>query len=159
MTRERARVLVVAVAYGKMGYVLLIDGVLKDWHCSRDASLEPTRGRSLLRKTIARLEPDLVVIEDPRVQSRKYGTSVSVLHALTQELADSATPHVLVVRQQFYANKYDEAKALAKRFPTIAPWLPVSPKIWEAEPTNTIYFEALSMAMQVLDGDAGQLSG
>lgn len=155
MTRERKRVLTVAVAYGKLGYVLLIDGVLKDWHCSREASLMPTRGRSLLRKTIARLEPDLVVIEDPHGPSRKFGTSRDVLLALAQELIDGAVPHVRVTRKQSHANKYDEANALATRFPVIAPWLPHAPRIWESEPTNTIYFEALSMAVRVLQ-DPGQ---
>jgi hypothetical protein len=151
MTTERARVLAVAVAYGKLGYVLLIDGVLKDWHCSREASLEATRGRSFLRKVIARLEPDLVVIEDPHGRTRKFGTSREVLLALAQELTDSATPHQRVSRKQGFANKYVEAEALTKQFPEIAPWLPHTPRIWESEPTNTIYFEALSMAVTALE--------
>lgn len=151
MSTERMRVLALAVAYGKLGYVLLIDGVLKDWHCSREASLEATRGRSLLRKVIARLEPDLVVIEDPHGGTRKFGKSRDVLLTLAQELTDSATPHQCVTREQSFANKYVEAEALAKRFPEIAPWLPNTPKIWESEPANTIYFEALSMAVTVLE--------
>ena len=151
MTTERKRILTVAVASGKVAYVFLIDGKLKDWHCSRAASLSASKGRSLLRRAVARLEPDLVVTEDPFKPTRKSGGSKDVLFALVQELTDSATPHHLVQRDQQFANKYDEARALAKRFPAIAPWLPKTPKIWEAEPVSAIYFEALSMAVLIID--------
>jgi len=152
MTIERKRVLAVAVASGKLAYVFLIDGRLKDWHCSRVASLSPPRGRSLLRTAGGRLEPDLVIIEDPFKPTRKYGSSKEILHALAQELMENATPHRLIQRDQQFANKYVEAQALAKRFPGIAPWLPKTPKIWEAEPVSAIYFEALSMAVLIIDG-------
>ena len=151
MTADRKRLLAVAVASGKMAYVFLIDGTLKDWHCSRAASLSPPNGRSLLRNAVARLEPDLVITEDPFKPTRKYGSSKEILHALAQELVDSATPHRLVQRDQQFDNKYEEAQALAKRFPGIAPWLPKTPKIWEAEPVSAIYFEALSMAALTVD--------
>ncbi len=152
MTSKRKRVLSVAAASGKVAYVFLIDGRLKDWHCSRAASLSPPMGRSLLRRAVARLEPDLVVSEDPFKPTRKYGSSKEILHALAQELIDCATPHHLIQRDQQFANKYVEAQALAKRFPAIAPWLPKTPKIWEAEPVSAIYFEALSMALPIIDG-------
>jgi hypothetical protein len=151
MTAERKRVLAVAVASGKVAYVFLIDGKLKDWQCSRAASLSATKGRSLLRRAVARFEPDLVATEDPFKPTRKSGSSLEILNAVVQELTDSATPHRLVQRNQQFANKYDEAQALAKRFPAIAPWLPKTPRIWEAEPVSAIYFEALSMAVLVLD--------
>ena len=151
MTTERKRVLAVAVASGKVAYVFLIDGRLKDWHCSRTASLSGPKGRSLLRRSVARFEPDLVVTEDPFKPTRKSGSSKDVLFALVQELTDSATPHHLVQRDQQFANKYDEARALTKRFPAITPWLPKTPKIWEAEPISAIYFEALSMAVLIVD--------
>ena len=152
MSTDRKRLLAVAVASGKVAYVFLIDGKLKDWHCSRAASLSPPKGRSLLRRAVARLEPDLVVTEDPFKPTRKYGGSKEILHALAQELIDSATPHHLVQRDQRFANKYEEAGVLSKRFPGIAPWLPGTPKIWEAEPVSAIYFEALSMAVAIVDG-------
>jgi hypothetical protein len=151
MTTERKRVLAIAVASGKVAYVFLIDGKLKDWHCSRAASLSAPKGRSLFRRAVARFEPSLVVTEDPFKPTRKSGCSLEVLNALVQELTDSATPHYLVQRDQQFANKYDEAQSLAERFPTIAPWLPKTPKIWEAEPVSAIYFEALSMAALIID--------
>ena len=151
MTTERKRVLAIAAASGKVAYVFLIDGKLKDWHCSRAASLSTPKGRSLLRRAVARFEPSLVVTEDPFKPTRKSGSALQVLNALVQDLTDSATPHHLVRRDQQFANKYDEAQALADRFPAIAPWLPKTPQIWEAEPVSAIYFEALSMAALIVD--------
>jgi hypothetical protein len=139
------------VASGKVAYVFLIDGKLKDWHCSRAASLSAPKGRSLFRRAVARFEPSLVVTEDPFKPTRKSGSALQVLNALVQDLTDSATPHHLVQRDQQFANKYDEAQALADRFPAIAPWLPKTPQIWEAEPVSAIYFEALSMAVLIID--------
>ena len=156
MTTDRRRILSIAIASGKMAYVFLIDGQLKDWQCSRGASLASPKARSLLRTAMARLEPDLVVTEDPFLPTRKYGKSVEVLRAFVQELTDSAVPHKLVRRDHDFANKYEEAQALAKRFPPIEPWQPKSPKIWEAEPINTIYFEALAMAANVMDSKETQ---
>jgi hypothetical protein len=100
---------------------------------------------------VARFEPSLVVTEDPFKPTRKSGSALQVLNALVQDLTDSATPHHLVQRDQQFANKYDEAQALADRFPAIAPWLPKTPQIWEAEPVSAIYFEALSMAVLIID--------
>jgi hypothetical protein len=151
MPGERRRVLAIAVAYGKMASVLLIDGRLKDWQCSREAGLAVTKGRSFLRLAVQRYSPDLVIIENPHGPTRKSGIARSVLYALAQELEDSGTAHLLVRRIQPFANKYEEARALAQRFPEIKPWLPHTPKIWDSEPIETIYFEALSMAVAVLD--------
>jgi len=98
---------------------------------------------------IARHEPDLVVIEDPFGPTRKYGTSLGILYAIAQDLGDSAVPHRLVKREQAFANKYVEAQDLAQRFPQLAPWLPKSRLLWETETTETLYFEALAIALNV----------
>ena len=147
MTFDRHRVLSLAVASRKIALVFMIDGQLKDWRHSRAGGSSATKGRSFLRVAIARYHPDLVVIEDPNGSTRKYGRSHAILLSLAQELRDSATPHVLGTRYQGYANKYEEAAMLAKRFPEIAPWLPKRPRIWETEPTEMIYFEALALAL------------
>ncbi len=134
-----------------MAFAFLIAVNLKACSCSHPASLSAPKGRSLLRSAVARFEPSLVVTEDPFKPTRKSLSSLQVLNALVKELTDSAIPHHLVQRDQQFANKYDEAQALADRFPAIAPWLPKTPKIWEAEPVSAIYFEALSMAALIID--------
>ena len=53
-------------------------------------------------------------------------------------------------------NKYEDAKALAERFPELLPWGPKKRRIWEPEPRNTIYFEALALALQIIDRGEGE---
>ena len=151
MTTERPRVLAVAVASRKIAYVLLIAGHLKDWRISRAGGMSAPKGRSFLRKAIALHAPDLVVIENPHGPTRKYGTPLQILLAMAQDLDDSATPHRLVTRVQAYANKYDEAAALVEQFPEISPWQPKTRRFWDPEPTETIYFEALALAVAELE--------
>ncbi len=142
---KRHRLLSVAVASRKIAFVFLIDGCLKDWQLSRAGGMSAPKGRSFLRTAIAQCKPDLVVIENPYGPTRKYGRPHEILLAMAQDLADSTTPHRLVMRAQAYANKYEEAAALAKQFPEIAPWLPKPRRIWDNEPTEMIYFEALAL--------------
>lgn len=154
MTIERPRVLAVAVASRKIACVFLIDGKLKDWLLSRVGGMSAPKGRSFLRMAIAQYQPDLVVIENPFGSTRKYGTSREILMALAQELEDSGVPHRLVTRKQAHGNKYEEAAALVEQFPEIAPWLPKPRRLWDNEPTEMIYFEALALAMvSVNDAD------
>ena len=54
---------------------------------------------------------------------------------------------------QLYANKYDEAEALAERFLEMKPWLPKRRTLWDEEPRLTIIFEALSLALRALQQD------
>ncbi|MGR3290716.1 MAG: hypothetical protein ACU0C9_05920 [Paracoccaceae bacterium] len=138
-----------AIASGKIACVFLIDGELKDWQCSRAAAKSVTKARSFVRMITATFEPDLVILEDPHGPTRKGGTPRDVLYALAQDADDAGLPSVLVARAQMFANKYEEAQALAKKYPFLKGWIPKEPKIWEGEPIDTIYFEALSMVEQV----------
>ena len=99
-----------------------------------------------MRMAIAQYKPDLVVIESPYGPTRKYGKPHEILLAMAQDLTDSAIPHRLVNRVQAYNNKYEEATELAKWFPEISPWLPKTRRLWDNEPTEMVYFEALAMA-------------
>jgi hypothetical protein len=145
MMIERPRVLAVAVASRKIACVFLIDGCLKDWQLSRSGGMSAPKGRSFLRTAIARFRPDLVLIENPYAPTRKYGQPRAILLAMAQDLADSAMPHRLVNRKQAYSNKYKEAAALSERFPEISPWLPNTRRLWDNEPAEMIYFEALAL--------------
>ena len=60
----------------------------------------------------------------------------------------SSAVTVSLTREQNQPNKFAEAAALAERFPDLAAWLPRRPKLWEREPRNLVYFEALALAVQ-----------
>lgn len=153
MTTDRKRVLALAVAYNRIGCVFLIDGKLKDWRHSRAAGKSVSKAKSFLRMAVGRYEPDLVTMEDPYRETRKHGRSLSVLQALAQDLADGTVPHRLVMRNRPFTNKYDEAADLAKEYPELTPWVPRKPKIWEAVPPETIYFEALALSLTAFEDE------
>ena len=60
---------------------------------------------------------------------------------------------LLVTRRFEYRNIYEEAAAIARRYPTLKHKLPKKPRIWETEPRRIIYFEAMALALAVLDDE------
>jgi hypothetical protein len=64
---------------------------------------------------------------------------------------------VAVARECCYANKYVEADALAERYPDIAAWKPKKRRFFDNEPRNTVLFEALALADEVLLKSNNQL--
>ena len=57
-----------------------------------------------------------------------------------------------VAREQEYANKYEEAAALGEQFPDLAPWVPKKRRFFDNEPRNTVLFEAVALALSILNG-------
>ncbi|MEP0313230.1 hypothetical protein [Hyphomonas sp.] len=152
----RLRVLAIAVASGRMGYVFFSGDRLCDWGIARQASKSPKLAEAQARVWIKRLRPDVVVTEKIDNGSRKGDRTKRVIKAVTKA---ASAPHILdvvVPRIRSFKNKYDEAMALVDRFPELDTWVPRRRRIWEAEPRTTIYFEALALALVVIDGDQGQ---
>ena len=64
---------------------------------------------------------------------------------------------VSVIREQAYANKYEEAEAIAGRYPELQTWLPKKRRFFENEPRSTVIFEAMALALIILRDPARQL--
>lgn len=145
------RVLSVAVATGRIGYVFMYDGQLRDWGLSRKASGSTRMARKQVCRWFDQLNPDIVVTEDPSARSRKGVHAKAIMEAIVRVAEKRQIQTITVTRQRVFQNKYDEAARLAGRFPEIAPWVPPKRRIWQSEPRNTIYFEALGFAAAVID--------
>ena len=148
MPVKRLVVLALAARHGRVGYVLLIDGVPKDWRLSRMASQCSRLATARLEGWIGRYDPDAIVLEDYRSAGRKSRKTQAILKALHRAARKSSAVTVSLTREQNHPNKFAEAAALAERFPDLAAWLPRRPKLWEREPRNLVYFEALALAVQ-----------
>ena len=148
MPVKRLVVLALAARHGRVGYVLLIDGAPKDWRLSRRASQSSQSATICLENWINRFDPDAIILEDYRTAGRKSGKTQAILKALYRAASNSSAVTVAHAREQHYPNKFAEAQALAERFPDLAAWLPRRPRIWEREPRNLVYFEALALAAQ-----------
>ena len=96
-------------------------------------------------------QPQLLVTERIPKDSRKGDNTRALINAISKAGQDADIKWGLVDRVQPYKNKYEEAGALAARFPELQRRLPKTRKEWESEPRQTILFEALSMGLLVLD--------
>ena len=148
------RILAFAVATGQTATVFVVDGKLMDWQMWREATGCPTRTRSELRVMIAKLNPTLIISEDPDgPKCRKRGKSLKLLRVLVQAAADEPVTHLKLERPRRYENRYEEAEALCRRFPEIAAWCPKKVKSYESEPRSLTYFEALAYVAEVLEAN------
>ncbi|MEM7172291.1 MAG: hypothetical protein AAF530_19135 [Pseudomonadota bacterium] len=143
-----------AVGTGRIGYVFLVDGKLRDWRLSKKASKSPERAAKQAKIWINNLEPDVVVTERIGEHSAKSARTRALIDAITDIDVGRKLLNVKAKRVCSAANKYEEATVLGEQFPEIQAWVPKKPRIWETEPRNTVYFEALALALQVF-GPAG----
>lgn len=148
MPGKRLVVLALAARHGRVGYVLLVDGEPKDWRLSHLASQSSRLASGQLEGWLGRYDPDAVVLEDYRKAGRKSRKTQMILKALQRTSIRSGAVTVALERKQPYPNKFIEARELAERFPAFSAWVPKRPKLWQREPRNLVYFEALALLTQ-----------
>ena len=151
MSTNVRNVLSVAAATGKVGYVFLIDGEPYDWGVSPKASRSPKLTHQHVTEWIDYYQPQLLITERIGPHSRKKDVSRALVNAVWKAAQDAEIRWACVDRIQKYQNKYVEAHALAERFPELKEWLPKTRRLWESEPRRIIIFEALSMALSMVD--------
>jgi hypothetical protein len=148
---RRLKVLAVAVATGRIGYVYLIGDRLKDWGLSRKASLSPALAAQQSEKWISEFEPDVLVTENVAATSSKSSRTRTLIESIQRVAANATLLDVSVPRVQLFKNKYEEAKHLGERFPEMSLWVPRMRRLWEPEPRTTVLFEALALALVVIE--------
>lgn len=149
---KHLKILSIAAASGRIGYVFFVGRKMTSWGISRKASKTPALAAEKTQQWIKTMNPDVVVSEKITKTSTKGERSKSLISAILRTASEHYLLDVAVKREQAFQNKYLEAQALAKEFPEIQPWVPKKPRIWQTEPRNTIYFEALALAKVILNG-------
>lgn len=155
---ERLRLLSVAVASGKIGYVLFVGNQPMDWGISRKASQNVEAARDYSKTLIVRFRPEVIVTEHLDTRCRKGAKSKMLIGAIATLVSDADCLDVTVPRWHTYQNKYEEAEALAATWPALRARLPKPPRIWETEPRSTILFEAASLAKVIFDDPTERLA-
>ena len=146
------RVLSVAAAYRRVAYVLLSERKLADWRISEKAALSPENASSLAQSWIKKLRPEIVVTERTATAKKKGDGTKALISAIAKVAAeDSQVFDLSLSRSQPFTSKYEEAQALADLYPEIAPWVPKKHRFYDNEPRNTVLFEALALAHQILN--------
>lgn len=143
------KVLSVAAATGRVAYVYLEDGIPRRWGMSRKAAKDTQNAARIVQSWIDDCSPDLMISESPKTAVRKGLCIKSVLETIGCLFDKAEGLNVQMTRHQSYQNKFDEAKALAGKYPTLRHLCPQQPPIWMPEPRNTSYFEALSLVEQI----------
>ena len=143
------KLLAIAVATGRIGYVYFIGDALRDWGISRRASRSPALAAAKAQAWITTLKPDVVVSERPDTARHKGAQSKALMEVISKIAADAPVLDIAVERKRNFRNKYAEATELAKRYPELLPWLPRVRRLWEPEPRNMIYFEAMALAENI----------
>lgn len=151
MRNEYRNVLAIAAASTKLGHAFLIDGTPFDWGTSKESSGSPRQAYRYTQKKIAYYRPELLVTELVTDTSKKGQYSRSLINMVAKAAQDADVQWCLVAREQTYANKYQEAQALALRFPELKPSLPGPRKWWQTEDQRMIIFEALALGLNVTD--------
>ena len=152
-------VLAVAVASGKVGYVLLHNGTLQDWGITVKAAKNGSELVGFVQNLINEFRPDVVVSEDCVQGCRKGANTKRLIRSIAELASHNAVLDVSVERPHSFQSKYEEAEVLAKRHPEITGYLPSRKRrIFDFEPRSMVLFEALALAEQVISSSPGHLS-
>jgi len=150
MASNAPAVLSIAARSGRIAYVFFGRSELKAWSTSRKGSKNARAAFAVVGSWIAQFVPDIIIVEDYRTATRKGRNTKAIIRAIENVAKNTSAGICVVDRQQMFKNNIDEARQFAKQYPEIKAWVPDRPKLWESEPRNIIYFEALALAKQAL---------
>lgn len=153
------KVLSIAVASGRAGYVFLDGTQLLDWGITVKAVKEPTELIAFVQELINTLQPDVVVTERCDETSKKGKRAQKLITSVTELASHNYVLDVSVPRPRGFRTKFEEAKDLASRHPELTGYLPRRKRrIFDFEPRSMIVFEALALAEAVIHGPPEQLA-
>lgn len=155
---ERLRVLAVAAASRRVGYVFLIGARLVHWKVNERAAKSPVEAASALQCWINDLRPDVIVTEKIDDGFNKGARTRAVTMAFASTAANNYLLDVSVAPSREHASRHEERLALIRLYPELQPWLPRKRRAFDPEPRNTVLFDALSIALQVLNRPSTNLA-
>lgn len=147
-----------AIAYRRIGIVVLKDGQLQHWEIAKAAYDDLDKLKSLIVSLIDAHQPAVIVVEKTGDQCRKGVETQRRIAAITNLAEQQGKLVMAVPRKHDFQNKYEEAEALAMRYPDLAPWVSEQVPCWENEPRRMILFEALAMTDGVMNGPTTDLA-
>lgn len=144
------KIMSIAVSSGKVGMVMFANKNLTVLKTSKKASKSTDNAKRQIQNWIDKYQPDCLVTEKLDAQSRKHGRTPDIISAMCEVIQTKPILHIEAIRQHEHKNKYEEAKDLSGRYPLLGKYLPSKRKIWEAEDSKMMLFEAVSNAEEVV---------
>jgi hypothetical protein len=152
-------ILSIAVASGKAGFVFMHDGKLQDWGITVKAAKTGSDLVGFVQELINQLRPAVIVTEDCTNGCRKGKKTKKLIASVSALASHNTVLDVSVVRSRTFQSKYEEAQALAVRYPEIAGYLPTRKRrIFDFEPRSMVLFEAIALAEEVSSGPPTRLA-
>lgn len=146
------RVLSIAVASGRAGYVCLQGSQLLDWGITVKAVKTGTDLVGFVQELINTLKPDVVVTEVTDHRSRKGARAQELIQAIAGIASHNEVLDVSVERPRNFPSKYEEAEDIAERYQDIRGYLPEQKRrIFDFEPRGMVIFEAIALAEAVIN--------
>ena len=153
------KVLSVAVASGRAGYVFLDGTQMLDWGITVKATATATELVAFVQELINTLRPDVVVTERCDGDCKKGAAAKRLIASVAELASHNYVLDVAVGRPRTFPSKYEEASHLASKHPEVLGYLPKKKRqIFDFEPRNMIIFEALALAREVIDGPPERLA-
>ncbi|MES9962189.1 MAG: hypothetical protein ABW116_01490 [Candidatus Sedimenticola sp. 20ELBAFRAG] len=143
------KVLGIGANASNVGMVFLNQGKLKFWQSSSVASQSPADAKRIAKRWVTEFQPDIVVTEKLAESCRKSEQTQAVITTFAQTAEELGIRSLRLARPQEHKNKYDEATALATRYPATKPWVPTR-KFYDPEPRNVALFNALALADKLI---------
>lgn len=141
------RVLAIAVASRRAGYVLLQDGQLRDWGIVSNATKSRREFMRFVQELIDDLRPEAVVTEKTGTGCRKGKRNQALIDCIAALASRNSVYDISVERPYEFPTKYEEAAELVERYPDLIGYLPKQRRrIFDSEPRGMVLFEALLLA-------------
>jgi len=153
------RVLSIAVASGRAGYVFIQGTEMLDWGLTVKATRSASDLVGFVQELINELKPDVLVTEDCADGGRKGRGTRRLISAIADIASHNPVLDVSVTRSKRYNSKCEEAIAMVNRYPALAGYRRKRPRrVFDFEPRNMIVFEAVALAEAVIHGPPEQLA-
>ena len=150
--------LAISACSKRIAYVFFMGDDLRDWRVSETAARGPNEAATHTQIWVNELKPEVVVTEKIAAAKKKGEKAKNLIAAVARTAEHNYVLDVSVDRPDIHANKYDEAAALAGRYPELKAWLPRKRRFFENEPRSIVLFEALALAEQVRQGPPAALA-
>ena len=153
------KILSIAVASGRAGYVYLQGSQLLDWGIAVKAVKTGSDLVGFVQELINELKPDVVVTEKLTEACRKGKRAKSLIASIAALASHNMVLDVAVERPRSFPSKYEEAQYLAGKHPEVAGYVPKRKRrLFDFEPRGMVIFEAIAMAEAVASGPPKQLA-
>lgn len=145
------KVLAVAVASSRAGYILMQGTQVIDWGITVKAARNSSDLVGFVQSLINQLKPDVLVTERCDAGSKKGRNTRKLIAAIAAIASQNYLMDVAVPRPRRFPSKYEEATDAVSRHPELIGYLPRQKRrLFDYEPRAMILFEALALAERVI---------